>query len=350
MPIHFFDSLLWGHHEGHDCEVHGHGNAVLLASSKHVVQGSDHSGSSDFLTSTWTPLPGPRTRRISATQAASFLEGPSGASAPLRSAHGMRNTALATGGHSSSHGLGEMFLMSPGAAKAAQRAAMATSFLSLQQKMTELVQATPPAALVPLHAASIVFSVPGHLAFELAEGFLFGFQRGFVLAFVGKSLGAVTAFAVGRMALSVGGLKDSLQSKLESWPAARDVAVAVERQGAFSVFLIRIAPVPCTVKNYALAMLTKVPFATFVPFTLLGLVPTTAAHVYAGTLAPSAADLLSGHGSVMQFVATAGVVTTMGMMSLLAGYYLKEQMNTDTSEEDDADIEVKLKASNLQIK
>jgi len=194
-----------------------------------------------------------------------------------------------------------------------------------------------------------VFSVPGHLAFELGEGFLFGFQRGFVLAFVGKSLGAVAAFATGRMALNVGGLKESLRSKLESWPAARDVAIAVERQGGFSVFLIRIAPVPCTVKNYALAMLTQVPFSTFIPYTLLGLVPTTAAHVYAGTLAPSAADLVTGHGSVMQFVATAGVVATMGTMSVLAGYYLKQQMAPEDDEED-KDIDLKLNGLNLKTK
>lgn len=86
------------------------------------------------------------------------------------------------------------------------------------------------ARLVPLHAASIVISLPGHILFELGralssktcgawcltgEGYLFGFQKakaliatrlrdslsraqGLELAFVGKALGAIAAFGVGR--------------------------------------------------------------------------------------------------------------------------------------------------------
>merc|ERR1719238_2062875 len=81
---------------------------------------------------------------------------------------------------------------------------------------------------------------------------------------------------------------------MDRWPLCKKVANGVENGGGISVFVIRMAPVPCVVKNYSLALLTDIPFSTYIIASFAGLVPTTAAHVYAGTLAPSAVALASG--------------------------------------------------------
>jgi len=164
-----------------------------------------------------------------------------------------------------------------------------TSFLFDKETMSNVIGAmksTPPVALIPLHAASIVFSLPGHIAFELGEGYLFGFQKGLELAFVGKAVGALAAFGVGRSVGCCQEVRESLRQRMESWPVATKAAKSVEQGGHASVFLVRIAPLPCVVKNYALSLLTDIPWSIFVPGTLLGLLPTTAAHVYAGLALP----------------------------------------------------------------
>merc|ERR1719271_1522838 len=113
----------------------------------------------------------------------------------------------------------------------ARSQASASSFLSVQSRLTELVQSTPPAVLVPLHAASIVGALPGHIAFELGEGFMFGFQKGFALALTGKLLGSAAAFCIGRSALTCGCLKDRLQEHMNRWPLCQKVAGGVEKGG-----------------------------------------------------------------------------------------------------------------------
>lgn len=226
--------------------------------------------------------------------------------------------------------------------------ASASSFLSIQKSLTEVVQATPPAALVPLHALSIVGAVPGHVAFELGEGFLFGFQKGFALALTGKLLGSAAAFGIGRSAVACGCLKDRLKEQMEKWPLCQKVCKGVERGGGFSVFVIRMAPVPCVVKNYAPALLTDIPFSAYVIASFAGLVPTTAAHVYVGNLAPSAAALASGtaHISGVQAVTLASPVVAGVCLTAFAGYYLHKHVlesddaeNRENEEEDSCNFE-----------
>merc|ERR1711879_1036292 len=210
----------------------------------------------------------------------------------------------------------------------ARSQASPSSFLSVQSRLTELVQSTPPAALVPLHAASIVGALPGHLAFELGEGFLFGFQKGFALALTGKTIGSAIAFGIGRSAMTCGCLKDCLADKMNKWPLAKKVAKGVEKGGGISVFVIRMAPVPCVVKNYSLAFLTDIPFSTYLLASFAGLVPTTAAHVYAGTLAPSAVALASGtaHLTSTQAITLASPVVAGVLLTVSAGYYLHQHV------------------------
>mmetsp|Transcript_73859 Transcript_73859/g.175818 ORF Transcript_73859/g.175818 Transcript_73859/m.175818 type:complete len:359 (+) Transcript_73859:91-1167(+) len=213
---------------------------------------------------------------------------------------------------------------------------LSSSFSSIQEKLHNVVLATPPSVLVPLHAASIVFAVPGHIAFELGEGYVFGLKKGFALAFTGKFLGAGASFAIGRSENLLGSMRTAIKDKMDAWPAARSVAQAVERGGAFSVFVIRLAPVPCVVKNYSLAFLTDIPASTYLMASFLGLAPTTAAHVFAGTLATSAADLVSGRMTQLQTMAAAAPVVAGVLLTLWAGWQLKQQMAAEEENEEEA--------------
>merc|ERR1711988_1148705 len=135
------------------------------------------------------------------------------------------------------------------------------------------------------------------------------------------------------------GLREDLETKMREWPLAVKVASAVEQGGMFSVFLLTVAPVPCVVKNYTIPILTAMPFATYAPGKLLGLLPTTAAHVYAGTLAPSITEL--GKGAAMKTLGTFGAVAAGTVaVGLGASYLLHEQFQ---SSEEDKDKEKKLR-------
>mmetsp|Transcript_50741 Transcript_50741/g.121238 ORF Transcript_50741/g.121238 Transcript_50741/m.121238 type:complete len:320 (-) Transcript_50741:55-1014(-) len=290
MPLHLFD-WLWS--LPHDDHTHTH---VLPAHSAHWMTGGPQHGLDglDMLST-----------RVSAK--ASFLESPhAGLSEP--SVHGSWHSQTLN-----AHG---------------------TSFLFEKTSMVDIIKATPAAALVPLHAASIVISLPGHILFELGEGYLFGFQKGLELAFVGKALGAIAAFGVGRSVGCCQDIRESLRDRMQSWPVAQKAARSVEKGGHASVFLVRIAPLPCMVKNYALALLTDIPWSTFVPGTVLGLLPTTAAHVYAGTLAPTSTELVSGSGAAMKVVAAASTVGAVTFLGLLAAYCMHRQLAEQEEEEE----------------
>lgn len=103
-----------------------------------------------------------------------------------------------------------------------------------------------------------------------------------------------------------------------------------------SIFVIRMAPVPCVVKNYSPALLTDIPFSTYLLASFAGFVPTTAAHVYAGTLAPSAVALASGHANIsgVQAVTLASPVVAGVMLTAFAGYYLHQYVIADADTKD----------------
>lgn len=340
MPFHLLDFLSLDHHQQHfhdDTHASHHGNTcadmhdgVAVSHHHNHIQSLEHNrpSAASFLSSTDIPVRRRANRFVSVdndSPTSWLAHSASAASLRVQQAASFLDTGLidtSFAGDASSH-------------------ASASSFLSVQKSLTELVHTTPPAALVPLHALSIVGAVPGHVAFELGEGFLFGFQKGFALALTGKLLGSAAAFCIGRSALTCGCLKDRLQEHMNRWPLCQKVAGGVEKGGGLSVFVIRMAPVPCVVKNYSLALLTDIPFSTYLIASFAGLVPTTAAHVYAGTLAPSAVALASGtaHLSGTQAATLASPVVAGISLTMFAGYYLHQHVLSDIDEKDDVQDE-----------
>jgi len=312
MPLHFLDFFSVDHQHGHhDDLVHLHAHGYVHSAHK--------PSAAAFLSSFDAPTCSRPSRLVGDSVSAAAKSVYTIGAARLTAQHAsafLGNTVPGTAVNLNHH--------------------TATSLLSLQKRLSDVVMSTPPTALVPLHAASVVFALPGHIAFELGEGYLFGFRKGLVLALMGKSLGSAAAFIAGRSAMTCGCLKERITDQMANSPLCKKIAQGVEKGGAISVFVVRMAPVPSVVKNYSFALLTNIPFSTFVLASVAGLVPTTAAHVYAGTLAPSAVALASGQISGLRTIAIASPMVAGIFLTVFSGYYLTQYVIDDSEDAVDA--------------
>mmetsp|Transcript_73321 Transcript_73321/g.203415 ORF Transcript_73321/g.203415 Transcript_73321/m.203415 type:complete len:314 (+) Transcript_73321:101-1042(+) len=212
------------------------------------------------------------------------------------------------------------------------RRADLTSFFSLPSPV-ELVSSIPPAALVPLHAAAILTAFPGTIVFELVEGYLLGLKKGFVIALAGKAVGALVAFWAARSALA--GTRERMREQMRAWPMARAAAAGAEQGGGAFVFILRLSPVPCCVNNYAISLLTDIPWHIYVPASVLGLMPMTAVNVYAGAIAPRISELVDvGSRGVISLHAleATGAFVASGLFSLLVGRLVFSQVASGAKE------------------
>ncbi len=135
--------------------------------------------------------------------------------------------------------------------------------------------------------ATVLF-LPG-LLLTLGGGFLFGVVKGTAIVSVASTLGAGTAFLIGRYLA-----RDWVAGKIEGNSQFRQVDEAVGREGWRIVGLVRLSPVfPFNLLNYAFG-LTKVSFKEYFLASWIGMLPGTALYVYLGSLAGDLATLGSG--------------------------------------------------------
>ncbi len=135
--------------------------------------------------------------------------------------------------------------------------------------------------------ATVLF-LPG-LLLTLGGGFLFGVVKGTAIVSVASTLGAGTAFLIGRYLA-----RDWVAGKIEGNSQFRQVDEAVGREGWRIVGLVRLSPVfPFNLLNYAFG-LTKVSFREYFLASWIGMLPGTALYVYLGSLAGDLASLGSG--------------------------------------------------------
>lgn len=135
--------------------------------------------------------------------------------------------------------------------------------------------------------ATILF-LPG-LLLTLGAGFLFGVVKGTAIVSVASTLGAGSAFLIGRYLA-----RDWVAGKIEGNTQFRQMDEAVGREGWRIVGLVRLSPVfPFNLLNYAFG-LTKVPFKEYFLASWIGMLPATTLYVYLGSLAGDLATLGSG--------------------------------------------------------
>ncbi|REJ67122.1 MAG: TVP38/TMEM64 family protein [Planctomycetota bacterium] len=123
------------------------------------------------------------------------------------------------------------------------------------------------------------FSLPGAAILTLIVGWYFGFLRGLVLVSFASTTGATIAFLMSRYFF-----QDAIQSKFSE--RLRLVNEALEREGAFYLFTLRLTlAVPFFVIN-AVMGLTKIRTWTFWWVSQIGMLPGTMVYVYAGSIVP----------------------------------------------------------------
>lgn len=141
-----------------------------------------------------------------------------------------------------------------------------------------------PVLFVMIYIGATVLFVPGS-ALTLGAGALFGVGLGSVLVSVGATLGATTAFLVGRYFA-----RDWVAKKIEGNAAFAAIDRAVADEGWKIVGLTRLSPAfPFSLLNYAFG-LTRVSLRDYVLASWIGMMPGTVMYVYLGSLAHAAGD------------------------------------------------------------
>jgi uncharacterized membrane protein YdjX (TVP38/TMEM64 family) len=170
-------------------------------------------------------------------------------------------------------------------------------YLATQEStLREYRQSYPFGAAIVAIAVYVVvagFSLPGAAVLTLACGWYFGFWQGLLVVSFGSTAGATLAFLMTRYWLQ-SWVQQKFARRLES------INEAFDREGAFYLFTLRLIPaIPFFVIN-ALMGLTKIRAITFWWVSQLGMLPGTAAYVYAGSTVPSLKPLAEeGVGKVI---------------------------------------------------
>ena len=150
-----------------------------------------------------------------------------------------------------------------------------------EQLRADIAAAGPGAItlFVLVYAAATLAPLPKNVLAAVA-GLLFGLVVGVAVVFLAALLGAVAAFALGRV------LGREAVERLTGTRVAR-VDALLRRRGLLSVLVVRLVPVlPFTAINYA-AGLTAVRTRDYLLGTALGIIPGTIAYVALGAYGTS---------------------------------------------------------------
>ena len=142
---------------------------------------------------------------------------------------------------------------------------------------------------VGTYAVVTALSIPSALVLTISAGALFGLLHGTILVSIGSTTGATLAFLAARF-LFRQPLQDRYGSRLKAFDAG------IERDGAFYLLTLRLVPIFPFFMINLLTALTALRIWTYVWVSMLGMLPTTIAFVYAGTQLAriqDASDILS---------------------------------------------------------
>jgi uncharacterized membrane protein YdjX (TVP38/TMEM64 family) len=163
---------------------------------------------------------------------------------------------------------------------------------------------------VVVYAICVVAFVPASIL-TLGAGAIFGFVGGTSVVIIGATIGATLAFLLARTVL-----RKRIEKMTESNKKFRALDRAIANEGMKIVFLVRLAVVfPFTYINYAFG-LTAIPLWRYVLATFLGIIPATAAFVFASSAATRAAT--TSISNITKIVYIAGGVIAI-IVSILIG-------------------------------
>jgi uncharacterized membrane protein YdjX (TVP38/TMEM64 family) len=163
---------------------------------------------------------------------------------------------------------------------------------------------------IVVYAICVVAFVPASIL-TVGAGAIFGFAGGTIVVVIGATLGATLAFLLARTVM-----RKRVESMTAKNAKFRALDRAIAREGMKIVFLLRLAVVfPFTWINYACG-LTAIPLWRYVAATFFGILPATAAFVFAGSAATNATTSSS---SITKAVYIAGGVIAI-IVSILIGH------------------------------
>jgi len=152
-----------------------------------------------------------------------------------------------------------------------------------ESALRDAISEHPIAAYAIAFAVYVVvtgLSLPGAAALTLVSGWLFGFWRAVLLVSFASTTGATLAFLLSRFLF-----RDFVQRRFGERLQKFDEAL--EQEGAFYLFALRLVPaVPFFVIN-AVMGLTPIRTRTYWWVSQLGMLPGTAVYVAAGASVPS---------------------------------------------------------------
>jgi uncharacterized membrane protein YdjX (TVP38/TMEM64 family) len=136
---------------------------------------------------------------------------------------------------------------------------------------------------IVVYAVCVVAFIPASIL-TLGAGAIFGFIGGTIVVVIGATLGAALSFLLARTVM-----RKRVESMTAKNAKFRALDRAIARDGTKIVFLARLAVVfPFTWLNYAFG-LTAIPLWPYVAATFIGIIPATAAFVFVGSAATTAA-------------------------------------------------------------
>lgn len=171
--------------------------------------------------------------------------------------------------------------------------ALATKEGSLRQ-----YQADNPVLVIgiafAIYVVSTGLSLPGAAVLSLVIAWFFGFWHALIIVSFGSTSGGTIAFLISRFVL-----RDFILSKFGD--RLKGFNDALEREGAFYLFTLRLIPaVPFFVINLVMG-LTPIRTGTFWWVSQVGMLPGTAVFVYAGSQFPSLQTLAEkGAGGILK--------------------------------------------------
>ena len=143
-------------------------------------------------------------------------------------------------------------------------------------------------AMLLLYMIVLTFFLPFYLVLTFSCGMIWGYY-GMIISAVGQTLGAFSAFLVGRLFF-----RSLIVRQLENYPKLQFVDKAIKDEGWKMVLILRLIPlVPFSFLNYLLTI-TDVDWLTFIICTFFGMLPRSIIYVYIGISAGSLADIVAG--------------------------------------------------------
>jgi uncharacterized membrane protein YdjX (TVP38/TMEM64 family) len=145
-----------------------------------------------------------------------------------------------------------------------------------------------PVIFVGLYILASVLLLPGSIL-TLGAGVLFGVVHGAITVSIAATLGATSAFLVGRYLA-----RDWVARRIAGNEKFRAIDAAVAREGWKIVLLTRLSPIfPFNLLNYAFGV-TRVSLKHYFFASWLGMIPGGVMYVYIGSLAGDLASLGAG--------------------------------------------------------